>query len=255
MVKYKYWQLVIKDSNMKKRKRTSPVWDIPADQFQELLNTSNSFVDILIKVGLDPYNGNHKTLNHRIKEEGFDISNLEKNRRKNQERHIKSLSKKRTYRLEDILVENSTFDRKNLKNKILEYKLLPYKCSICNNIGEWIGEPLSLQLDHINGINNDNRIENLRFLCPNCHSQTETFSGKRNKVNNFCKDCGEKINRKSKRCSKCSPIYNGINRRKFDVSKEELENLIKKHPMTTVGEMLGVSDNAVRNRCKKFNLL
>ena len=52
-----------------------------------------------------------------------------------------------------------------------------YKCEICG-ISEWQGKELSLQLDHINGINNDNRIENLRLLCPNCHSQTETFSGR-----------------------------------------------------------------------------
>ena len=53
-----------------------------------------------------------------------------------------------------------------------------FKCSKCNNEGEWFGEKLVLQLDHINGISNDNRIENLRFLCPNCHTQTETYSSK-----------------------------------------------------------------------------
>lgn len=48
----------------------------------------------------------------------------------------------------------------------------------CGNIGEWQGQKLVLQLDHINGKNNDHRIENLRFLCPNCHSITETYAGK-----------------------------------------------------------------------------
>ena len=60
--------------------------------------------------------------------------------------------------------------------------MLEYKCSICGNNGVYMEKPLTLQLDHINGVNNDNRLENLRFLCPNCHSQTETFSGKKLKI-------------------------------------------------------------------------
>lgn len=237
------------------KKRTSPIWYVPPEKFQQLLNTSNSFVDILIKIGLDPYNGNHKTLNHRIKEEGFDISILEKNRRKSREKHMKSLLEKKTYKLEDILVENSKYGSHHLKNKLISQNILKNECSICKNNGEWFGKKLSLQLDHINGINNDNRLENLRLLCPNCHSQTETFSGKRHKKYNFCKDCGKKVQKQSTRCFKCSSKNNGVNQRKFEVSKEELKNLITKYPMTKVGKILGVSDNAVRKRCKLFGLL
>lgn len=73
--------------------------------------------------------------------------------------------------LEDILVENSTYsNRTALKKRLVQENILEYKCAICGNKGEWNGLPLALQLDHINGVNNDNRIENLRFLCPNCHS-------------------------------------------------------------------------------------
>jgi len=57
-------------------------------------------------------------------------------------------------------------------------KVLPFRCAECDNVGEWRGRPLTLQLDHVNGIYNDNRLENLRWLCPNCHSQTETFAGR-----------------------------------------------------------------------------
>ena len=52
-----------------------------------------------------------------------------------------------------------------------------YQCHRCETT-EWLGEPLTLHLDHINGINNDNRLENLRLLCPNCHKQTETWGNR-----------------------------------------------------------------------------
>lgn len=80
--------------------------------------------------------------------------------------------------LENILIENSTYTSTyHLKLRLIDEKLFDYKCSKCNII-EWNSEKISLQLDHINGNHNDNRIENLRLLCPNCHSQTETFAGK-----------------------------------------------------------------------------
>jgi 5-methylcytosine-specific restriction endonuclease McrA len=67
--------------------------------------------------------------------------------------------------------------RASVRRTILKENLLEYKCKICN-IYEWNNNTLSLHLDHINGINSDHRLENLRWLCPNCHSQTGTYTGK-----------------------------------------------------------------------------
>ena len=67
--------------------------------------------------------------------------------------------------------------RASVRKTIIREKLIPYECSKCG-INEWNGKMLSLHLDHINGVNNDHRLENLRFLCPNCHSQTETYTGR-----------------------------------------------------------------------------
>ena len=86
------------------------------------------------------------------------------------------------YKLEEVLTENSPVTRKVLITYLAKYNVLDYKCAICGNIGEWNGISLTLQIDHINGIRNDNRKENLRWLCPNCHSQTDTYCGK-NKTN------------------------------------------------------------------------
>ena len=76
------------------------------------------------------------------------------------------------------MVENSTYSNMTkFKERLIKANLIEYKCSSCG-ITKWNGKPLTLQLHHINGNNRDNRLENLTFLCPNCHSQTDNFSGK-----------------------------------------------------------------------------
>jgi len=71
--------------------------------------------------------------------------------------------------------------RASVRKTIIREELIPYKCGMCG-IDEWNNKKLSLHLDHINGVNDDHRLENLRFLCPNCHSQTETYTGRNKKL-------------------------------------------------------------------------
>jgi hypothetical protein len=80
---------------------------------------------------------------------------------------------------EEVFVENSDYARHHIKRRVIEQSLIPYKCFGCDNKGEWMGNPLPLILDHINGVNNDNRIENLRFACSNCDSQLDTYKNRR----------------------------------------------------------------------------
>jgi len=79
---------------------------------------------------------------------------------------------------DDAFVLNGSLARHVVKKRIMRDKLLDYKCSCCGLGDSWNGKMLSLQLDHINGINNDHRLENLRFLCPNCHTQQDTYAAK-----------------------------------------------------------------------------
>lgn len=80
----------------------------------------------------------------------------------------------------EVFCENSTFlSNFRLKIRFLEATGIPNECVFCGLGPVWNGAPLTLQLDHINGINTDHRLENLRLLCPNCHSQTPTYAGKR----------------------------------------------------------------------------
>ena len=117
-----------------------------------------------------------------------------------------------------------------------------------------------------NQISLNNKIDNLMFLCPNCHSQTENYGMKKIKPVNFCENCKNPINRNRKKCRDCfnDPKYknkrinkenNRIKTRKVvRPSKEELEQLINTTPMTAIGKMFNVSDNAVRKWAKYYNI-
>jgi len=100
---------------------------------------------------------------------------------KNSYDKIVEISKNKRIPDEFVFVEKSTYARHHIKRRVLEQKLIPYKCNDCGISGDWNNKPLVLQLDHKNGINNDHRLENLGFLCPNCHSQTLTYAAKNRK--------------------------------------------------------------------------
>lgn len=138
---------------------------IPEEEFRQIIASSNSLSECLKKIGLVGGSSFEK-LNKRIKELNCSTE------------HFGAISPNAIYTLDEILVENSTYTNINrLKDRLIREKKLEYKCKECG-ISGWNGKPLSLQLDHINGKHNDHRLENLRFLCPNCHSQTETFAGR-----------------------------------------------------------------------------
>jgi len=127
------------------------------------------------KLGLIPAGGNYNTLNNAIKRLNLDVSHFTGQGYLKDRKH--DWAKK--IPLEKILVENSTYNNNtNLKKRLFEKGLLKNKCQICGIRPEWQGKPLVLRLDHINGTNNDNRIENLRMVCPHCDSQLDTFTGR-----------------------------------------------------------------------------
>ena len=94
----------------------------------------------------------------------------------------------------NLLCKDSKHNRNTLRSYIIRNGLLPYKCAICGTT-KWENKTLSLELDHINGCNNDNRIENLRFLCPNCHSQTTTYGARNKQLNESKYDISEELSK------------------------------------------------------------
>lgn len=79
-----------------------------------------------------------------------------------------------------MLVPNSPASTSALRRRLIKEGILEARCHLCG-LEEWRGAAISLELDHINGVNDDHRLENLRLVCPNCHSQTETFRGRNNR--------------------------------------------------------------------------
>lgn len=140
--------------------------------------------------------------------------------------------------------------------KLIESGILEYKCDFCG-IREWNGKPIVLQLHHIDGNTLNNNLSNLQLLCPNCHSQTDNFSGKSNRIDKEhkkCAICGSLINERSTFCTKCAAELR-IKKSLKALTKEELVKIfLELRNFTKVGKFYGVSDNAIRKKCLKFGL-
>lgn len=153
----------------------SRIWEIDTEELQRIANMSNSISDMLEYLGYQRnYGSVANTLKKVIQEKEIDTSHFNPFARNHQ---------KVIHPIDEILTKDSRYtNMERLKIRLVSEGYLEYKCALCGNVGEWNGKPLSLQIDHINGVHSDNRIDNLRFLCPNYHSQTDTYSGRNNKT-------------------------------------------------------------------------
>lgn len=143
------------------------------DNLKEIVERSYSLAQVLKELGLKPIGGNYRILKRRLKEQ--DISTVHFTGMGHNKGKTWSRPKIPT---SEIIKEGSNFQTFKLKNRLLKEGLIENKCVDCGITDAYNGKPLSLHLDHINGDNTDNRLENLRMLCPNCHSQTDTYAGK-----------------------------------------------------------------------------
>lgn len=154
------------------------IYKLSDEQFVELLKKSSTISEVLFKLG---YTVKGNSWGYSQVKRRMDDLNLDYSIFKGKSAVTKA-SKLNNVKKEDILKENCKHQRTVLRRYVIKNNLIPYKCAICG-CTEWQGKTLSLELDHINGINNDNRLENLRFLCPNCHSQTSTYGSRNQQLN------------------------------------------------------------------------
>ena len=142
------------------------------EKLKEVVKDCETLHEVLTKFERNKSSTSYKVLRKRIKEWNIDINHF-LNKSDSFKKYYKEGIMKEIPNSE-IFIENSKVSRSTAKKRIIRDKLIDYKCEKCPNEGNWKGKPLVLILDHKNGIRNDNRLENLRFLCPNCNSQEPT---------------------------------------------------------------------------------
>lgn len=232
--------------------------EIPSEEIIEALKASETFREAIQRLGYYGQGGAYRTFRKRIEKEGLDYSHMKHYRSNPQTRDPLT-----------IFVEDSEVSSNTLRRAVFTYTNIPYVCALCGQPPEWHDKPLTLTLDHINGNHRDNRIENLRFVCPNCDRQLDTFGSKNNysyykdpvHINKGCKG----LPRKVYSCIKCGvPVWNknslcrecliNENRKNFP-SKDELDKAIIDCPtLVALGKYFNVSDNAMRKRLKYYGI-
>ena len=219
------------------------------EEFIQIVKQSNSMSELSKKLGYSSKSGDSLArIRKRIDE--LQIST----------EHFSLINRRPMKRTEEnVFIENSTASQKTLREWYVKKQYTPYICSICGQESTWQGKELTLILDHVNGINNDDRLENLRWVCPNCNQQLETTGSKnpQRKIiakKYYCEDCGIEISKNSKKCISCfgksqiKPIT------ELPVTREDLKILIRTKSFSEIGRKFNLTDNAIRKWCDKYNL-
>lgn len=186
---------------MRTRVKRSAVWKMSDIEFRELVSKSNSVGDICQKLSHRKGGSIFSNIKQRISSLNISSSHFIDNRAGNHSTTY--VSKEEVLRR---ISNNEKIDPGWLKKKLIEFAILKNECKKCDMPPIWNGKPITFHLDHIDGDYANCNILNLRLLCPNCHSQTDTYSMGKNRKRKtyFCIICGSKTAGYSTRCLKCA---------------------------------------------------
>jgi 5-methylcytosine-specific restriction endonuclease McrA len=182
MISTRVRQAGLDTSHFKHGKLRAAVESVSREDLTELVRRSLSVAQVLAGLALPVDGRAHHELTHRLERDGIDTTHLRgagwaRGETKATHPSVASAAAKNRRTDAEIFVAVSPIG----SNSRLVRRLLAmgwkYECAECR-ISRWLDKPLVLHLDHINGIHSDNRLENLRLLCPNCHSQTDTYGNR-----------------------------------------------------------------------------
>lgn len=231
----------------------SKLYDYTPAELQKLLDESTGYADVLLKVELTDKGGNYKTLKDFIAKYNLDETKLNENRHK---AYKMCGENSLQYSLEDIFAgKHPNYRSSVLLKRLVKEGYKEYKCERCG-ITHWQGQPITLQLHHKDGNHYNNALENLEILCPNCHSQTDGYVGRkkentqsfklqktpRPQKKDLCPVCNK--NEKSIKSTMCDSCARK-ERRKPKVSKEELFEIMKTNSYYSAAKILGVDIKTV----------
>lgn len=145
---------------------------ISEEELREIVRNSTSYADVMRGLGLEVNDTNHRRVRRAAARLDLDTHHFKRRGWGRPERPAPAAT---AHRVLVVLPSHAGRTNRSQLHRALAEVGVPYACESCGNPGEWLGRSITLQIDHVNGDWRDNRRENLRYLCPNCHALTETW--------------------------------------------------------------------------------